>query len=307
MADEDAFAQLPAGSYKGVVFPVISVQLHTGSAAAFHKFPYKPGQRIEYTGREPVAGVMLVAMFNSLTQFTGGGNNGMWPRGVQLLREKCQEQVSGPLVVPPFGTLLKAYVRMSESYTGAVRNGAYVQLDFTEDSSDVIQKGSVAVKPSIAQQASVADLELAAAKIKLQLRLEDADSLSGDAIDLLSAIQILTASIANIDQDLTRPIRQIDAIVAALDNLVETSSALTSPANWNALDAVLALKDTLLTTVQDALSIQTPIKSFTTVGDMSVAAVAKATNNTVEDILKLNVLGDPMSIAPGELLLVYDI
>lgn len=306
MADDDLFSQLPVGSYEGVVFAVLDTVLETGSAAAFHKFPYRPGQKIELTGREPVTGHMTVAMFNSLTQFTGGGNNRMFPQAIQILRGKVQEQTLGKLVVPPFGTIDKAYVRLSEKYTALARNGCYVTLSFAEDNSDSISKGAVTVVQSMAELAQTADLELAAARVKLIMAVEDADSKSGTATDIISSVQAFNASLRAVDEDLSRPVRQAAAICSAIDDLLTTSTTLLNPSNWAALNALLAVRDVVSTSVGDTLKGTTPIKNYTLSGPMNVAGIAIATSNSVEDLLKLNVFADAYDVPAGETVVVYD-
>lgn len=309
MADgDDLFATLPLGSYEGVVFCVQNVTISTGSAAALHKFPYKPGVKVELTGREPVSGTIQAAMFNSLTQFAGGTSRRMFPDGIQLLREKVQEQRTGKLVVPTFGTIEKAYVKLTERASSVQRNGVFVDLQFIEDSTEVIARGALpSAQGQLTTIAYDADLELAAARVKLKMAVDDADSASGSATDLVSAVKAITASLQMLDEDLSRPFQQIDAVVHAIDDLIATASALSSPMNWKALDSILTLKDALSTAVLDAQRAVTPVKEYTTTVVMTIAGVAAATGNTIEDLVKLNVFVDPFSIDAGEAVLVYDL
>lgn len=312
MADDlDLFAQLPHGSYEGVVFAVLDISIETGSAGARHQFPYRPGQKIELTGREPVTGSMTAAMFNSLTQFKGGGNNGMFPAGITVLRQKVQSQKLGKLVIPTFGTIERAWVKLSEKATAIARNGVYITLRFEEDSAEAISQGGLpGIKGSMAELANTAALELAAIRVKFQIAVDDIESTTGTATDLLSSVQALNSSLQQIDDDLNRPARQAEALVSAINDLVETSSShslLTNPGNWAALNALLALRDAVASSVEDTLKGTTAVIGYTVKGPMSVAAIAKATSNSVEDLLKLNVFDDPYDVLEGEVVLVYDI
>lgn len=76
MADT-IFETLQEGSFDGIVIPVQTVKLTTGNARAFHTYPYRPGADIEFTGREPVQGVITAVYINGLDGV--GASNDLWP------------------------------------------------------------------------------------------------------------------------------------------------------------------------------------------------------------------------------------
>lgn len=303
---DDEFGRLPQGSYKGVVFAVLEIAMSTGARVVFHEFPHRPGQRAEYLGRRATTGTIFAAMFNTLQHQPGGGQNRQWPDGLQLLRERVQEPKSGPLVVPTYGTFPRAVVHLDERYTGTARNGAFVVLHFAEDLGDVLAKGTLSVQGRLPQLASDAANELGAAKLKLRLAIEDAESRATNDGDLRSAIDSLRDSLKQLDEDVARPIRQAEAIVDSIDELLSTAASLSDPTNWKARDALLDLRDATSRVTQEALSSARSLTTFLTNTPTTAVAVAAATRNALEDVLRLNVNVDPHDIAEGEILLVYE-
>jgi len=295
MAQDDDFGNLEPGSYDGVVFHVIDVNLLTGSAAAFHKFPNKPGQRVEPTGREPVSGWMRAAMFNKLKFAKPVSTNALWPDGVQLLRDKVQLQKTLPLVIPPYGRLEKAFVRMDETYTGLARNGCFIKLDFWEDNGDAIAKGQIAsARSKLDGSASTADNELAVAKLVAQQRMLDAE---GNTLpDFKSAVLALQTALNQANESLARPIAQAASIVGAIDDLLARSIALSDPRNWAARNALLDLRDNTKQSVAELRTSSKTIKSIVTAVDTTAAGVAGQVGASVADILALNNLSDPNDI-----------
>lgn len=303
MQDDD-FSALPQAEFDGVVFPVTSVRLTHGSALAFHKFPHRPGQRIEPTGREPVAGQMVAPMFADLV-LEGSGRTAFWPTGVQLLREKAQQQKPARLVVPTFGTLERAFIRVDESVEARQRNGATLTIAFFEDSSDIIAKGTA---PSAAARVSSLafdlDTHLAALKLALMQRLED--GLGNTFGDFATSCAAMVAMKDNAQASLANRITMAGRIVAAIDDLLGgVRSALTDPLGWEAREAMLNLQDAVTELSTEGSAAAAAIKTFTVAARSSAADVATATRNSVEEILSLNALADPTDIAPGEVIVVY--
>lgn len=304
---DDLFSQLPQGSLDGVVFAVMDVTLRTGSAAAFHKFPHRPGQKVELMGREPVSGTLRCAMFNGLVHEQPGGQNVLWPGAMQRLREKVQLQKTLPLVIPPYGTLTKAHCTIEESYTSAARNGCYFSLTFAEDSTDLIQIGGSlpAAKASLSNAAARADLELAASKIANQRKMEDANGLG--VTDFVSAVAAFQYSLDTAGANLSKPIRQASAIVGAVQDLLKTSKALLDPTTWQARDALLDLLDVTKRTVSETKIVQAgrTVRSLAIGAATTLPSLASSLGNTVEDLLALNSVADAYDIDAGEIVFYF--
>lgn len=305
MAQDDDFANLPQAEFDGVVFPIISARLSHGSAMAAHKFPHRPGQIIEPTGREAISGQMVAPMFSTL-ELEGNGRTAHWPTGVQLLREKAQQQKPGRLVCPPFGTIERAYIKIDESYDAAHRDGAYVTISFIEDSTDLIAKGSAPSAASMVPAlASDLDNRLAALRIALAQRIEDGQGNS--FTDFVTACGALLAMKDNAEQSIANRITMASRIVAAIDEVFRAAEGtLSDPVGWQTREALLDLQDNVNTLANESTTAAIAIRSFRTAAAMTAADVARATGNTVQEIIDLNALPDPGDIATGELLVVFD-
>lgn len=305
MAQNDDFSALPQAEYDGIAFPYISVELTHGSAAAFHKFAHRPGQRVEYTGREAVAGQMILPMFATLIN-EHGGSHAYWPTGIILLRERAQEQKSKKLVVPVFGTLDRAFIRIQERYDAVHRDGAYVTLTFAEDSTDLIAKGTAATAASrVAAESTIIDNALAALQLAATQKIED---LQGNSYsDFVTACSALLAMKDQAQTTLADRITMCDRVITSIDALMTgIVSTLSDPVGWEARNAALNLKESLVDLKHEGTAAAAAVKQYTLAGVMTVADVASATRNSVTEVLNLNSLPNGLAIDAGEVLTVYD-
>jgi len=303
MAQNDDFSRLQQAEYEGVVFPVSKIKILTGSSAAFHKFPHRPGQRIEFMGRDPVTGVMVCPMFNTLF-LEGSGRNVYWPDGVQLLQEKSQEQKSGKLVVPVFGTLDKAIIHVEADYDAAARDGCMVTINFAEDRGDLITKGTISATGRLPELASNLDNKLAALKILVNQKLEDAQ---GNTLgDFTSCIGALLAMKEQSETSLRDRIAFATRISTTLSDLISTAaSTFDDPVNWEAREALLDLSLSVRDSAKEGSEAARKVKGYVTARAMSVADVATATKNKVEDLIALNTFPDFNDIAANEIVVYY--
>lgn len=329
MADT-LFSQLPLGSFDKITIPVISVRIRTGSAAAFHKYPYRAGVDIEYTGREPVTGVMTAAFFNGLGVLT---SEDLWPGAINLLRQRAQEQRSCPLVIPPLGTLPKAKIDLEEDYDGHRQDGCFATINFVEDSKDDFVKSNIQSPTSRAKtSAKAADTALATLKIDPALENESglraAAGLPANNSDGATVFGVTSTAFSNTDADTSATtdfatflsgilyaynsaqdrladfFTKIDIMVERAKELLDTAIALKQPQNW---PASLALRQLIvdLRDIKDTFANDVSLVFYRTRGVMSASAVSVATHNTVDEILSLNVFGDANTIPDDSLIIVY--
>lgn len=300
----DDFSKLPPAEYDGVFFPYTGARLSHGSAAAFHKYAHRPGQRIEYTGREPIQGTMRLPMFATLFN-EHGGSHAYWPTGIALLREKAQEQKSKRLVIPVFGTLDRAYIRIDEDYDAAHRDGSYITLTFAEDSTETISKGTAPTAASKIPALSLdLDTHMAALAIAAAQRIED---LQGNSYtDFATACSALLAMKDRAQTTLADRITMIGRVVTSIDELMTAiPETLSDPVGWQARDAALNLKDSLIALKTEGTAAAAQVKSYTVARAMTVLDIATATRNSVEEILALNPLPNGTQVDEGDELVVY--
>lgn len=294
MSQDDLFSKLPPSSFDGITIPVIDVEILTGNAAVFHSFPYRPGAVIEYMGREPVSGVMTASYFNGVGKVS---QNVLWPYTLETLRNRAQEQRSGPLVISPYGTLPKAMIKIHEKYGPNRRDGSDISINFWEDSLDLFTKASVvSALGKIEASAAFADQKIADLKIPPDETLDNKS--------FLQSVQTFTNQLNTLQTNIAAPFQQAAAIVGAVDNLFRTVSSLQDVSNWEAADAFRELKANTLDALKEAKRTR-PLKRFEIVARTNVLAIASASNNTVAELMGLNDLQDPNDIDRGEILLVY--
>jgi len=301
MADEIIFESLEEGSFDGIVIPVQSVKIRTGSRKAFHVFPFRPGHDIEYMGREAVAGTITAVYVNGLDDV--GGSNVLWPGTIETLRNRVQEQRSGPLVIPTLGKLPFASLDITdEGYDPDFVDGTRVTLTFSEDSADQFAGLTVSsAKGKLAAAASKADAAVASAG------LPEVDEVAEDGTSLGSYAAWVNNILGQIDQvgdSIERPIRQLSRLAQTAENVLATVESLRSPQDWE----IASTMRELVSTASDAIAEVTrsrDLKTFTTAGPTTLIAISRATSNSVAELLALNEVYDPNDIAAGETLLVF--
>ncbi len=300
MADDILFESLEEGSFDGIVMPVQAIKISTGNAKALHSYPYRPGVDIEYTGRDPISGVMTVVYVNGLEGV--GGANDLWPGAIELLRNRVQEQRSGPLVVPTIGRFPFAAIDIDESYTSEFVDGTILQVKFVEDSGDQFAGLSLkSAKGKLGAAAAAADTAIAGAGIPGPNEVAD------DGTELTTFSAWTNNVLGQIDQageSLARPIRQLESIAQSCSNILTTVSALRTPGSWEIADALRELAATCADTAAEVTR-SLDLTTYRTSVATNATAIARATGNTVAEILNLNDIEDANDIAAGETLLVF--
>ena len=299
----DLFTELSPGSFDNIIIPVQRVQVSTGSAAARHKFPHRPGQRIEYTGREPITGSITAAYFPGIEEASFAGVE-LWPDELEDLRRRVQEQRSGELIVPTIGRIPRAKVDIVETYSFEAREGAFVELRFEEDSVDDFAPLMLAsARGKLGQTAAVADAALAGAGISVGDLGSDADG------NLFTSLANFAANIqGNLDRiqdDLAKPVRQLANLVARVGSLLETVTALGSPEDWPVRNALAELRDVAQQSVDDAMRQARTLRTYTVAAPTTLAHVASEVGNTVGELLSLNAVADGNRLDRGDELLVF--
>ena len=299
MADT-IFETLQEGSFDGIVVPVQAIRLATGSAKAFHSYPFRAGVDIEYTGREAVSGQITAVYVNGLEDV--GGTNDLWPGAVELLRNRVQEQKSGPLVIPTLGKLPFAAVYIDESYTFDFVDGTIVTLKFVEDSGDQFAGLTITSgKSKLGSSGTFADAALVAKGLPLP------DTTADDGTRITSFASWVNNIIGQFDQfqdDIARPVRQLARMVQAVDNLLDTVEAIGNVTDWPLAYALRDLKAASVDTANEITRAQ-DLTTYTTKVPTNIATIARMTGNTVADVLNLNAVFDGNNIDAGETFLVF--
>ena len=301
MADETIFETLQEGSYDGIVIPVQSIRLSTGTRQVFHEYVFRPGADIEPTGREPVTGMLTATYVNDLEDV--GGTNDLWPGALTLLRSRAQEQKAGPLVIPTLGTLPFAFIHVEENYTEGLVDGATVTISFAEDSS--AQFSNLGVKSARSNLSAAAEkADAAVPSSALASALSGLDDNGSGSMSFANAVANVLGQLEQAQDSIARPIRQLQQIAQAVDDVIGAVSSLMSPSSWEAFEALRDLKSTALAAA-DEVSRAQDLRSYRTPVTTNIAAIAMATKNTIDELLAINVFEDANDIDANTSLLVF--
>lgn len=301
MADEIIFESLEEGSFDGILIAVTAVNLRTGSRKAFHEYPFRPGHDIEYTGREALSGTIHAVFVNGLD--VDGPSDDLWPGTMERLRQRVQEQKSGPLVIPTIGKLPFASLDITdESYKPEFVDGTVVVLAFSEDSSDEYSGLTISsAKGKLGAAAAAVDNALALKAIAEPNEIAD----DGSSVTTFAAwVNNVLGQIDQVGESIALPVRQLTSIAQAASRIIDAFESLRTPGDWEVAAALRDLAAVSLATIAE-LGRSQDVKTYTTRAPTNVQTVARVTSNSVEELLALNEFYDPNDIDAGETLLVF--
>lgn len=126
MADE--LSKLASPSWRGIPFPLSSLEVEFEQEHARHAWAYRDGCHLEATGRNPFVFHLSIPFFNGVQAAPIEAWRGqvLYPDLYRQFLAACTDRTTGDLVHPALGTIkckLKSY---RESYEPAPRDGARI-------------------------------------------------------------------------------------------------------------------------------------------------------------------------------------
>jgi hypothetical protein len=294
-----AFDSAQRASFKGIQFPCKAVGIKGRFRHAEHEYLRVPGAVIEKFERA-VYSIELTAAFD--TNIRGFGN--LWPQGVTALRKLFESGETAALVIPTIGTIPAFQPEWDQNIDLAkVRSGETIKLSFKEDQTQrFVQLALVQT-----QQQSLATSLTNLSAIRASLNPPKND------VNIFDAIQNAANSILAIkDQsDLYggRLAAQLGMFTALLNEADKQLESLKDPANYQALDAFLALWDAAVKMTTNLAESPRGPRRYVTPRIMSVNDVASAVYGSSEraaEILLANDFADPFAIPAGTSIIYFE-
>lgn len=321
----DAFDGLQRAAFEGLEFPVSEIKVRCSMRHFVHYYLRVPGGVVEKLERG-LYEVTMTAHFD--TNIKGYGQ--LWPNVLMAIRQKFEQGITAPLVIPNIGTM-KAFMPEWEQVTdlGKVRSGERVPLKWLEDQNDLFlddAAANVALDTVTSAQKRLAQVLAAPPQKKVRYPICPADFvLTPEDRNLFDILQSrVNAVLALLDQAelamglIASKIAGVTALVKHIDRKVK---ALQHPANYAILRALQDLWDALMRLGGGGAKIDSPtgtsqagrVPTFARAylvdqEPLSVAAISQIlygdTTHAV-DIMRNNRIENPMHVPIGTTIIYF--
>lgn len=127
------------GTYPTIVFPIVRLIETGGARLVERKRPYRPGAKLDDTGREAYKWKLTAVFDNSITE-EGLEANGaaLYPDVLNRLLETVGVGECGTLTLPTRGPMAARFAAYSRVEEAEARDFVIVEMDFWEDNEDKI-------------------------------------------------------------------------------------------------------------------------------------------------------------------------
>ncbi len=288
------FDTLQRCSFDSVSFPIKSVSIKGRYRHHEHEYLRVPGAIIEKLERA-LYNIEIQACFDTNVK----GYSKLWPNAVNLLREKFEAGVTGPLVIPTLGTIPGFQPEWSQELDMAkVRSGETIKLSFKEDQTlRFLKLAAVQVQQQSMQTASE----------RLRFTLADLIGVPANDKDFFDRIQSAANDVLAIKDQadlyggrLGQTLGMMQALLSEADTAIESFK---HPANYVALDAFFELWDSTVKMATSLAESPRGPKKYTTPRQMSASEIASAvyegSSERASDILMWNQLEDAFAVPAG--------
>lgn len=289
------FDQLQPASFEGIEFPVKTLRVAGGIRDHIHEYPHTPGGAPEKLGRK-------LYEFHVTADFTAGliepRYQFLWPSNLAQLRTLFETQTTGTLLVPTIGPIQAYCVAWEQTQTAANRSGEEVQMSFREDASDTFLIDDAISVNLGSMQSKLDNFNFQASSFPTVSIFSAIDALCSSVLAFNDQFELYGALVTS----------KIDGLVSTLREADHDVVELNDPPNWQLLAALHDLWQSAAQLQKDIQQQNDFLRTFTTpvrmgVGQVAVALFGDSAKGV--DLMRLNVLPDPLAIEPGTLIRYY--
>lgn len=286
------YSNLREASWRGISFPVISIQQQLTQDLATHKKVDRDGARIEGTGLNPSNFSCKIPFINTLIRAKNETWKDLFPARFIEFFNAFKDRSTGIFVHPLYGDLKCKPSTWTDNLNGDQRDGIFVDVAFiaTTEDDELVETTSNAFSTA---KSSANALDTGFSKIKQESSFEDfVNSLTAvvnsgtrakqkfisqidSKINALNNISKTVKSTARVFE--TDPITQIEKDVGPIGNgvvnLYNSSTELSL--------ALFDLKSKIIAKDKD-------ISTYIVPKNMALTLIALKLRNSIEDLLSLN-------------------
>ena len=290
-----AYDSLQKAAFGDFEFPWSRLRISCSLRDHVHVYPHAPGGQPEKLGRNLYEFHFTCPFHGNLPKWPG-----LWPETLSSLRYLFESGETFDLVVPTIGTIKAYATKWDEEADVKRRSGVGMEISFREDGSELYLTNELIAARAAATFAARKNFQQAIADAGLE------DSLFDKLAEFVADLERIKG---RVEQEILMVSTKAESVVALCDRMAALP-AFDLPANHAALDALRDLHFAALRLMLDAGKGQKPLTTYTVPGPfpMPVSLVSKRlyrdTARSLE-IMRLNVLPDPLAILPGTTLRVH--
>lgn len=304
---EDIQAKLRPFKWKGVEVPTSRLGFRLRHDLVQHKYPSRPGAKIEGTGRAPMEFTADIPIDNGIEPGAGEGwAQPLYPDVFRAFLTVCANGATGTLDHPEYGPILckldviEGEWVASEGRSGIVLRGAWIETIEQDDTfATQLSKTSPAARLDIEAaradamiDAYIADLGARNASIEAETRAELEAFKAGkmDPYTFGDFMRQLKAPIDQVALSSQSIAGSVDAIAYRASELSDSVDRARSPAVFYPLqDAADRMSDLAIDVKNDLAAQGQPVISvYTTPAEMTLDDVARITKSDFTQVLRLN-------------------
>lgn len=291
-----------------VGFPVHRIQQQGASRVIERERPFRPGAKLDNTGRKAVRWRMDCVFHNSiqepgLQEFNA--QQPLYPNSLNLLIQIFDASETGDLIVPTIGRVRAQAADYSRTEDINLGDGAAVTLMFIEDNEDNVDARSIKT-PTINAQGT---------------RLADKTTFDANSAGIGGVLAVRNAAI-QLQQLVNGPgvaaddiLRQANAVRDSVDAVngankkvgTEGRDLLLDPTSTDAARVMAELRDSALRSSNEARRGRPRLITVITRRDTSLLHVATAFNQRYSDLLDVNPgIANALFLPSGTLVKVFD-
>lgn len=276
---QDEISQLLECSFRGISFPVESLDLDFTQDVIQHKRMDRNGAKLENTGLGALTFNIKAPFYNTIARGPNETWSDLYPTQKNKMLDALQDRTTGDFIHPELGLRRCKAANLKTSLNANDRSGIVLNFSLIEDSEDLDAVEITAnSNVAIAKRAAV-NLDASLAKLKVDPGLS-ADGFK-NFTDVVDKIQGKFDQIGLLQKQV---IGKIDRVIAKINKLSDTVYDSTRQLG-NSPDLLIS---SLLDIKKSVLVLSKPIGYFQTKAKTTVIQICNQFQSNVQDIITLN-------------------
>jgi prophage DNA circulation protein len=298
-----AFDSLQVARFGDIDFPWSRLRVSCSLRDHVHIYPHAPGGQPEKLGRNLYEFHFTCPFHNTLLRWqTRNNGDNLWPQTLANLRYLFESGNSYELLVPTIGRINAYCTKWDEDADVKHRSGVSTEFSFREDASELFLTNELI-------QVRAAATISARQNFQQSVQVTGITDSTGTFDKLVAAVNELEAMKGAADIS-AQAISYKAQSVVALCQRAASLPVLDLPVNYTVLDSIRDMQSASQSLARDATKNSVPVVDYLVPGPfpMPVSLVSKRLYGDAShslDIMRLNVLLDPLAIPPGTALKVF--
>lgn len=286
-------------TWRGIEFPIYSVQTKLEQNLVQHKYPDRDGAHVESTGRDPIRVSVKAIFYNGTSRGKGESwaFGDLYPGVFDRFIAACKNRRVGTLQHPIHGEFDAKCVSASYDLTADRRDGVMVDVEWIETIKQVNDPASQD-RPDPSTAAAAVDDELSRAPLPFINALPPALK-TFSFLDALNSIKAFIDTASLIGQ---KALAQINHVIYHINNLlfsIDNANTCLLAALKQKVQLLKAAVHQLKSQVQNTSALLFGYSNYLLTRDMTMGQLVSLLSNDVVTLIKLNMKVAAKPIIPA--------